>query len=149
MLIFQNQDLSRSAVIVALIAIALVIGNSSLYVVAQGLQDKATTITDNLISNDLDLIETTSATTTSTNENSNQEDNEVVSSSTRIKATLGGNTRDQNILIGDTITPEPLTNNYLNVSRYPGEYCNRRCVSGMQRVCYFEFTLEYYQAMGV
>lgn len=30
-----------------------------------------------------------------------------------------------------------------------GELCNRECEEGDYRICYFKFTLEYYQAMGV
>lgn len=38
---------------------------------------------------------------------------------------------------------------YLNLTQYPGEACNRICITGQQRACFFEFNLENYQAMGV
>ncbi|XP_055907069.1 uncharacterized protein LOC129942238 [Eupeodes corollae] len=38
---------------------------------------------------------------------------------------------------------------YLNVSEHPGELCNRRCEANEHKVCYFNFVLEHYQAMGV
>ncbi|XP_055854376.1 uncharacterized protein LOC129918065 [Episyrphus balteatus] len=46
-------------------------------------------------------------------------------------------------------TDSALRTLYVNVSRYPGELCNRPCRPNDQRMCYFHFTLEHYQAMGV
>lgn len=37
----------------------------------------------------------------------------------------------------------------LNLSNYPGEECKRDCMPNQKRVCYFQFVLENYQAMGV
>ncbi|XP_036324933.1 laccase-2-like [Rhagoletis pomonella] len=37
----------------------------------------------------------------------------------------------------------------LNVSQHAGELCNRPCVAGDSRICYFKFALEHYQVMGV
>ncbi|KAI8121740.1 hypothetical protein FF38_00341 [Lucilia cuprina] len=125
MLIFLNQELYRYAV--ALIGITIVIGSRCLCI--QATHDG----TDNS-NNYLNLIDATFASATATNEFSNKEDNEVFTSTTDTTA-VGENP--------DKFTP------YLNISQYPGELCNRVCVSGQQRVCYFEFTLEYYQAMGV
>lgn len=124
MLIFLNQKLYRNAV--ALIGITIVIDSCCLCV--QGFLDDA----DN--NNSLNLIDATFASATTSNEFSNQEDNEVFTTTT--DASEAG------------VKSEAFTS-YLNVSQYPGELCNRVCVRGQRRVCYFEFTLEYYQAMGV
>lgn len=37
----------------------------------------------------------------------------------------------------------------VNMSRFAGELCNRQCVQGEHRICYFKFTVEFHQAMGV
>lgn len=38
---------------------------------------------------------------------------------------------------------------YVDLKKYPGELCNRVCVPGENRVCYYKFTLEHYQALGM
>ncbi|XP_055904766.1 uncharacterized protein LOC129940445 [Eupeodes corollae] len=40
------------------------------------------------------------------------------------------------------------TEKYVNVTANPGELCNRECVENDRRVCYFNFVLEHYHAMG-
>lgn len=40
------------------------------------------------------------------------------------------------------------TLSYVNVSQHSGEHCNRICKPNQYRVCYFQFTLEHYHAMG-
>ncbi|XP_055923912.1 uncharacterized protein LOC129954192 [Eupeodes corollae] len=37
---------------------------------------------------------------------------------------------------------------FINLTQYPGEKCNSKCVKNQTRVCYFEWTLELYHAMG-
>ncbi|XP_055904977.1 uncharacterized protein LOC129940613 [Eupeodes corollae] len=39
--------------------------------------------------------------------------------------------------------------NFLNITAYPGELCLRTCIPNDKKICFFEFALEYYQAMGV
>ncbi|KAM7364393.1 uncharacterized protein ACRADG_000906 [Cochliomyia hominivorax] len=137
MLIFLNQKLYKNAV--ALIGITIVIGNCCC-MHAEGFLN-ATADNNNNNNNNLDLIEATFASTTTTNEISitNEEDtNQVFVPTTTTTAAAA--TDSPNV---------GLKTSYLNISKYPGELCNRKCVSGQQRVCYFEFTLEYYQAMGV
>ncbi|XP_055915066.1 LOW QUALITY PROTEIN: uncharacterized protein LOC129948201 [Eupeodes corollae] len=37
---------------------------------------------------------------------------------------------------------------FANLTQYPGDLCDSKCVKGKKRLCYFEWTLELYQAMG-
>lgn len=43
----------------------------------------------------------------------------------------------------------PFSDAYIDVLKHPGELCNRTCVSGVNRVCYYKFTLEHYHALGM
>lgn len=36
----------------------------------------------------------------------------------------------------------------INVEAYPGEECHRDCTSNGSRVCYYQFTMEHFHAMG-
>lgn len=36
----------------------------------------------------------------------------------------------------------------IDLSRWSGYDCFRECVAGVERICYFKFTLENYQVMG-
>ncbi|TMW50904.1 hypothetical protein DOY81_004015 [Sarcophaga bullata] len=140
MLIFLNQRFNRNAVVVvALIGITIyIMGCYPVGVCGNRIDAEL----DNN-NNNLNLIDATFASATTTNEYSNQVDNEVLAPTVSKSATPTLTAASNPIA-----APEPYTL-YLNVSQYPGELCNRVCVKGVQRVCYFEFTLEYYQAMGV
>lgn len=134
MLIFLNQKLQRN--VVALIGLAMVL-----------LEICSVCVEGALDFRNLNLIDATSASATASNEYSNQVDNEVFAATDAAPATI--KFKDENNLNEDKILKPEMVALYLNVSEYPGEKCNRICVNGQQRVCYFEFTLEHYQAMGV
>ena len=134
MLIFVNQRFNpNNVVVIALIGITIyIMGCCPL---AVGSIRNAVEIDNNL-----NLIDATLALATTTNEYSNQVDNEVLAPIAPTPTPIAAS--------NPIVAAEPYTL-YLNVSQYPGDLCNRVCVQGVQRVCYFEFTLEHYQAMGV
>ncbi|XP_055857102.1 uncharacterized protein LOC129919980 [Episyrphus balteatus] len=37
---------------------------------------------------------------------------------------------------------------YVNLTQYPGELCNSKCIPGKTKICYYHWTLEHYNAMG-
>lgn len=51
------------------------------------------------------------------------------------------------LLLGTESTPIPSEN--VNLTAWPGSECQRYCaLDGQPRICYFQWTLEHYHAMG-
>ncbi|XP_055857029.1 uncharacterized protein LOC129919940 [Episyrphus balteatus] len=42
----------------------------------------------------------------------------------------------------------PVNAQFVNLTQYPGERCNAKCIKGQTRVCYFDWILEHYHALG-
>ncbi|XP_011194194.2 uncharacterized protein LOC105219623 [Zeugodacus cucurbitae] len=75
---------------------------------------------------------------------------EVATAGTAVNAAVAATTFDSNPNTNSGNSKNnPTFTTPLNVSQHPGELCNRRCMAGDSRICYFKFTLEHYQVMGV
>lgn len=50
--------------------------------------------------------------------------------------------------LNETLIQNVYTNDALTLTDFPGEDCNRKCIIGDSRVCYFKWHLEHYHTNG-